>query len=128
MTTESNQALVAKQALVIDSLTIKLEAAEAQIKELLQEKENLNTSKPIKSMKELAQKSIEVQDACNLSGVVHGFSRAMESLCKHIGNTEERNQHPISVMWASKIESLTQCSGYMVFTKAYDAVQKLVND
>jgi hypothetical protein len=62
-----------------------------------------------KSMKELAQEALDVQNACNLSGVVHGFSRAISRLRELLPNagTDEINSHPICVAWADKIASLT---------------------
>ena len=33
-----------------------------------------------KTLKELAQQALDIQDACNASGVVHAFSRTMTDL------------------------------------------------
>jgi len=87
--------------------------------------------KEAKSLKQLAQDAIDVQDACNLSGVVYGFARAMESLCEHVSSSAERNTHPVAVLWASKIASLTRCEsdlsmGRSVFSCAYNACADLV--
>ncbi len=74
-------------------------------------------------MAELAKEALAVQDACNLSGVVHSFSRTMTRLRELLGpkaGTDEINHHPISVLWASKIESLTGSFGIESFTAAYD--------
>lgn len=69
--------------------------------------------------------AILVQDACNLSGVVHSLSRVMTKIwatartANH--GTEWVNNHPIAVMYASKIASLTgQCTDTTAFEKAYD--------
>ena len=129
--------LEAKQSLIIDQLTIKLEAAEATIKELREEKESLekamNAPKPVKSLKELAKDALNVQNACNLSGVVHGFSRAMEALyitCPGLRSedTEKRNRHPIAVLWASKVASLTGCEYGDTFSKAYEKVVEITEE
>jgi len=68
----------------------------------------------------------QVQDACNLSGVVHSFAAMMskildESRARHKG-TDWANQHPIAVLFADKIASLTrtQFDTSRVFD-AYDA-------
>lgn len=77
----------------------------------------------MKTMKELAQEALNVQDACNLSGVVHGFSRAITNLRDLLprAGTDEINRHPISVLWADKIAHLTytQCIGNEVILQAY---------
>lgn len=78
----------------------------------------------MRTLQELAKEVIAVQDACNLSGVVHGFSRAMTDLWNNLqstgAGTAEINRHPISIMWSSKIESLTQSQDFNTFSDAYD--------
>lgn len=72
--------------------------------------------------------AITVQDACNLSGVVHSFSRVVTKVRATLraeGNecTENVNTHVICVMYASKIASLTGCEASprgMDFAHAYD--------
>jgi len=63
----------------------------------------------MRTLQELAQETIAVQDACNLTGVVHGMSRAMTNLRELFPGegTDFFNHHPISRMWADKIYSLT---------------------
>lgn len=64
-----------------------------------------------RTMKDLAKEALGIQDACNLSGIVHSFSRAMTDL-RMIARTEgwegtdKLNQHHISVLFADKIASL----------------------
>lgn len=87
----------------------------------------------MKTLNQLAQDALLVQDACNLSGVVHGFSRAMTDLRALLpqAGTDEINQHPISIMWASKIASLTGAGGLSdndVFAHAYVCVQKYASE
>lgn len=84
-----------------------------------------------KTMQDLAREALDVQDACNLSGVVHGFSRAMESLCRLVPDTRERNRHPVCVLWADKIAHLTgtQCvrdqkAVNEAYSWAYDTLEK----
>jgi hypothetical protein len=83
-----------------------------------------------KTLKQLAQEALDVQNACNLSGVVHGFSRAMSDLCALVPNTGERNTHPIAILWADKIAHLTgtQDIGNDKVMKAYSYCHDLVND
>ena len=68
----------------------------------------------------LAADAIAVQDACNLSGVVHAFSRAMTALCEMGLDTDARNTHPIAILFSSKIASLTGSESGCVFSMAYD--------
>lgn len=72
--------------------------------------------------------AMNVQDACNLSGVVHSFSQVLpriwQEVIKEGGGTDAVNRHPICVMYASQIVHLA--GGGMidpsVYAKAYDAV------
>ena len=70
----------------------------------------------------------QVQDASNLSGVVHSFAAMMckildESRARHKG-TDWANHHPIAVLFADKVAHLTGTQGDMshVFD-AYDALR-----
>lgn len=76
-----------------------------------------------KTMKELAREALAVQDACNLSGVVHGFSRAITNLRELLPNagTDAINHHPVCLLWADKIAHLTgtQDLGNSDVMKAY---------
>ena len=83
-----------------------------------------------KTLKELAKEAYDVQDACNLSGVVFGFARAMESLCACLPNTSERNTHPIVILWIDKLNHLAgiQDIGNDRVMAAYKAVRKLMEN
>jgi hypothetical protein len=80
-----------------------------------------------KTISQLAQDALDVQNACNLSGVVHGFSRAMSDLCQLVSGTDARNNHPICILWADKIAHLTgtQELGSSVVMRAYDVCYDL---
>ena len=84
-----------------------------------------------KSLKELAQDALRVQDACNLSGVAHGFARTMSALndIEGLGGTDARNNHPIARVWADKIAHLTGTQTFGddggTLTAAYKAVHDL---
>lgn len=60
---------------------------------------------------ELIKEAVLVQDACNLSGVVHSFSRSISRLWKLANETNQGtdwvNTHRVSRLYASKIESLS---------------------
>lgn len=67
-----------------------------------------------KRLAEMAQEAIFIQDACNLSGVIHSFSRTITELRDILirwdpdgFSTTILNQHPICVLYSSKIASLT---------------------
>jgi len=69
---------------------------------------------------QLIKEAYQVQDACNLSGVVHSFSRAMSDLreaCPDQG-TEFYNTHPVAILYASKISSLTT-AGFNAESEAF---------
>lgn len=68
-----------------------------------------------------------VQDACNLSGVVYSFARHMKTLADMgITDTDARNRHPISVLFSSKIASLTGSEDFQNFSRAYGEVKQNV--
>ncbi len=75
--------------------------------------------------------AINVQDACNLSGVVFDFSQVMEDICEeaHIQGhgTEWKNQHVLSILWAYKIAELTgqDIADPGIFAIAYAQALKL---
>jgi len=56
------------------------------------------------------QNALDVQDACNLSGVVHSLSRDVTKIWKEVrengGSTEEVNTHPVVKLYLSKLCSL----------------------
>lgn len=83
-------------------------------------------------LKKWAGFALSVQDACNLCAVSITFAQAMQELthlASEIGEgTEWRNRHPISVLFSSKIESLTNSEGDGVFHHAYDEVKKLTGE
>ena len=74
------------------------------------------------TIQKLAADSIAVQNASNLSGVVHSFSAAMKELADLGMDTEIRNSHPIAILYASKIASLTGCENAKKFSNAYNYV------
>lgn len=68
-----------------------------------------------------------IQDACNLSGVVFSWARAMDLICElaHRGGhgTDWKNTHPVNVLFASKVANLTNCE--QEFHGAYTACKEL---
>ncbi len=79
------------------------------------------------SIKKLADTALQVQDACNLSGVIHSWSKTiseLRQLCPSLGTTEI-NQHPINVLFADKVASLTGSGNIGTFTEAYNECVRL---
>ena len=83
-----------------------------------------------KTLKQLAQEALDVQNACNLCGVAQAFARVMIDLGEHTNGTVERNKHPVAILWADKIAHLTgtQELGNDKVTKAYDACYVLAKE
>lgn len=64
------------------------------------------------TLRKVCQNALDVQCACNLSGVVHTFSRDITLLwdiCRAVGGcgTDWVNTHPVCVLYADKIVSLS---------------------
>lgn len=81
-----------------------------------------------RTLADLAREALNVQDACNLSGVVLGFGRSvlrLRALLEAEGtiSTDKVNQHPVCVLWADKIESLTR---KFSFSEAYGWATSLI--
>ena len=81
----------------------------------------------------LAKEALAVQDACNLSGVVHSFAQAMTKLgevARAEGKgTEWKNTHPVAVLFADKVAHLTGTQGDFGCARidaAYAACERLV--
>lgn len=59
---------------------------------------------------QLIQEALDVQDACNLSGVVRSFHRSLQRLWRIADQqnkgTDWVNRHRVCRLFASKIESL----------------------
>lgn len=65
------------------------------------------------TIQQAARQALDVQDACNLSGVVFTFAKCMEAVCEdsHVKGTgtKERNQYPIVTMFLLKLCELNGC-------------------
>jgi hypothetical protein len=81
------------------------------------------------TIREAAQAAIQVQDACNLSGVLHTYVEAMAAVFEVAGSTTERNRHPVSVCFAAKIADLAGLTvlDYDGFGAAFHACQEIVD-
>jgi hypothetical protein len=89
----------------------------------------------VKPLWQLAQEAIDMQDACNLSGVVHSWHRSISDLRLHgrahptlVTGTAWLNEHPINRLFASKVHDLTGMglSESLQFGLAYEECKQLV--
>ena len=79
------------------------------------------------------QRAIDVQDACNLSGVVHAFSKVMTKIweeARATGNVSADwvNRHPIAVLYSSKIDELTGYCNVALWGKAKAICEERANN
>lgn len=58
-------------------------------------------------VRRMYEDALTVQGACNLSGVVFSFAEHMQTLCDMGLDTDEKNSHPVSVLFADKIADMT---------------------
>jgi len=73
------------------------------------------------------QLALDVQNAVNLTGVVIAFAEVLKRILRVTKSTDKTNRHPIAVMYASKIGSLTRHHDALEFTNAYDRCQDMAN-
>lgn len=78
------------------------------------------------------QRAIDVQGACNLSGVVFDFAKVMQKVCDECREqgTEARNTHPIVVMYVTQLAHLSGVVSVVdgwVYEKAYNACQLAID-
>lgn len=87
------------------------------------------------TLQQAAQTALDVQDACNLSGVVRSFEEVVVNAiwpeARRLGKgTDYINTHPIVTLFLDKLTSLnqSQCSCYEDLNRfhlAYEEVKKL---
>ena len=85
-----------------------------------------------RTLNELCKEAIGIQGACNLSGVLHSFSRAITDL-REVFPTEGTdffNRHPVCVMFSDKIASLTntQTGNCVCVSDAYAFCLRMSNE
>jgi hypothetical protein len=59
-----------------------------------------------RTIQELAQEAVFVQNACNFIAVVNGMQRAMADLRAHGITGDALTNHPIALLWVDKLTSL----------------------
>jgi hypothetical protein len=75
------------------------------------------------------QRALDVQDACNLSGVVNSFSSALSKIWEECRKVDGRgtkwvNEHPISILYSSKIASLSGSEVSARFSRSMDMADR----
>lgn len=78
-----------------------------------------------KTLQQLAQDALLVQDACNLSGVATSFAKVVQDVRAITPNNPDWHCHPILKLWADKIASLVGTQFDWDSGKAYDAVRAM---
>jgi len=72
------------------------------------------------------QTALDVQDACNLSGVVHSFSQVITEVWKEAREkgqgTAYVNSHPVVLLFIDKLASLSGYNSDDSMAKAYGSV------
>lgn len=65
---------------------------------------------PILTLKDAAVAAMQVQDACNLSGVLHSWAQCQTVLMNacHGNHSHDYRRHPVNVLFLSKVASLMQ--------------------
>ena len=80
-------------------------------------------------MRNIYEDAILVQDACNLSGVVHSLAKAMDVIRKEADElgegTQYMNTHPVVILFVDKLQSLSGSNDPSAFSRAYDKCQKM---
>jgi hypothetical protein len=90
------------------------------------------------TIKRAAETALQVQDGCNLSGILQSFNEIVKDSLWPAAREEGKgtdwiNQHPICTLFLDKLASLNQsqclCSDNMnSFGTAYDAVVRLAGN
>ena len=85
------------------------------------------------TLQQMAQRVLDLQDACNLSGVIHSWDGDISRLwviARAIGKgTDWLNTHPINKLYASKVHDLS-CMGLSdsdSFIEASNSCETLAN-
>ena len=88
---------------------------------------------PAMTYEQAAQAALDVQDACNLSGVVFAFGEAMHAVCdeqQRLGEgTDWKNNHAIVTLFINKLGDLNGLTvagtDFDWFSKAYTEMRRI---
>jgi hypothetical protein len=73
------------------------------------------------------QRALDAQSACNLSGLVFSLTEAMKAICEEGYDTEQKNRHPIVVLYVTQMAYLSGVAPIAdtdVYRKAYDTCKE----
>ena len=70
--------------------------------------------------------AIYIQDACNLCAVAQSFAEMCLDLHRAGITGDSLREHPAVILFVNKIESMTNSSVGLIFSKAYDTCFKEV--
>ena len=83
----------------------------------------------MKTLQELANEALQIQDACNLSGVVHSFHRVISEVWENARaqgkGTDWVNRHPIVRAYVSKLVMLSR---YEIGDDTFSEVMAIAED
>ncbi len=79
----------------------------------------------MKTLPQLAQEALAVQDASNLSGVARSFVKVIDAVRKISPTNNDWKRHPIIKLWVDKLASLTDVQGDWDSSTAYQAVEEM---
>jgi hypothetical protein len=85
----------------------------------------------MRTLKELAQEALQVQNASNILGITRSYAIALVDLKEALAaagqpcGSDALNLHPINHVWVSKISSLSQVQFFQHVP--FDEVEKLAN-
>lgn len=88
----------------------------------------------VRSWKELAKEALDIQNACNLSGLVYAFAAIIKEIrCRlndeGVNSTDIINTHPICILFTDKLASLASGDNSSLnFWKAYDWAKKMADE
>jgi hypothetical protein len=79
------------------------------------------------TLKQAAQTALDVQNACNLSGVLRTWGETRDAVNAACAGTRERNGHPVNVLFANKCADMTGqfCDDAEPYSRAYEACQAI---
>ncbi len=82
------------------------------------------------TIQQMAQSALDVQTACNLSGVISSFGIIVEAMRReHYMDTQTCNLHPVSRLFAEQIIHLTGagCGDVESYSTAYAVCTRLAS-
>lgn len=77
---------------------------------------------------EWAKQALQVQDACNLSGVLHAWSRIASEMVHASIDTDGIRRHPVSVLFSDKVSDLCGRPGFLEYCHASDFCEAVLKE